>query len=71
MTRDQFAAAYAARSKVAIEQLLGYGLRFVECACGADNCNGWQTALPRTDPNVTDEQWERADAWADRYLART
>ena len=71
MTRDEFAAAYAARSKISVEQLLSYGLRFVECDCREDGCAGWQTtAREGSDPNVSDEQWERADAWAARYLAR-
>lgn len=69
MTRDEFAAAYAARSKISVRELLNYGLRFVECGCQQDGCAGWQTTARGTDPNVTDDQWEQADRWADRYLA--
>jgi hypothetical protein len=51
MTRDEFAAAYAARSGTTVEWLKEHGREPRPCACGEDGCVGWQMA------HVRELQW--------------
>lgn len=41
MTREEFEAAYAARSGVTVAELHSLGRHAVPCDCGSDMCEGW------------------------------
>jgi len=69
MTRNEFAESYASRSDMSVAQLLQLGLRFVECNCDYEGCEGWQARMPGSDLNVTTKQWETAERWAEQYLS--
>jgi hypothetical protein len=68
MTRDEFAEQYAARSMLSLPELLAAGFRFVACHCPYEGCVGWQAVTSRGDPNITDDEWERAAQWAAERL---
>jgi hypothetical protein len=71
MTAEEFEAAYAARSRITVDQLRVF--RTVRpCACGADDCEGWQSlsheraaeydAAPEpgwSDPGLSEQEPER------------
>jgi hypothetical protein len=44
VTREQFEAAYAARSGVTVDFLHEHGRRAEPCDCGEPGCEGWQMA---------------------------
>jgi hypothetical protein len=44
MTREEFEAAYAARSGVTVAWLHAHGRRAESCACGDEFCEGWAMA---------------------------
>lgn len=42
ITAAEFAAAYAARSGVTVEELRALGRDVRPCRCGWEHCEGWQ-----------------------------
>ncbi len=44
MTKDEFEAAYAARSGVTVQRLYEMGRYGAPCNCGDESCEGWQMA---------------------------
>lgn len=41
VTREEFEAAYAARSGITVTGLHDLGREAVPCGCGSDMCQGW------------------------------
>lgn len=55
LTREQFEAQYAARSGVSVEWLRQH--RTVRpCACGADECEGWQMVSHEAATEIDDPE---------------
>lgn len=66
-TRDEFEAAYAARSNVTVERLHAWGRYAEPCNCDDPMCEGWQ--MTHTDIDTFPDErftdlpgmWEEAD----------
>ena len=54
MTREEFEAGYAERSKIPREYLHSQGMEARPCNCGEEGCQGWQmtTAFQRRGEEI-------------------
>lgn len=46
LSKSEFEAAYANRSKISVERLRAMGRRVYPCRCADELCEGWQSANP-------------------------
>jgi hypothetical protein len=53
--RDEFEAAYAARSGLTVARLRELGRVVMRCQCGQDGCEGWQSV----NREFLDDPWYR------------
>lgn len=54
MTRDEFEAAYAERSRVPVEYLHYLGRHAEPCSCGGEGCEGWVMGRQHEDALMED-----------------